>query len=389
MQFPVSEEKAETESEQLQAPLVEQGDVPSSADEKEAPFYALSEALPAITFIHQNGRFRYVNLLGQQMLGYSLEELLRMDFWEVVQPDSRELVRTRGLLRQQGEIVPTRYEFPIRTKSGETRWLECVAAGTEFAGKPAVLGSAFDITERKRAERHLNAQYTITRILSESATVDAANPKILQALCEHLEWDYGAVWEVDPEANLLRCASTRRVSTVAFQRFEALSRRRTFARGVGLPGRVWASGQPVWIVDVSRDADFAHTPATELDGLRTALGFPILIYGHVIGVIEMLSRESRRPDDALLRVMAATGAQVGQFVERKSAEEALHETQQRFGLFTRHLPGAAWMKDAQGRYVYANETAERIFRTPLSALRGKTDEEVFSTATAAQFKAND
>ena len=55
----------------------------------------------------------------------------------------------------------------------------------------------------------------------------------------------------------------------------------------------------------------------------------------------------------------------------------------------RHLPGAAWMKDAQGRYVYANETAERIFRTPLSALRGKTDEEVFSTATAAQFKAND
>src|SRR5262249_25128444 len=149
-------------------------------------------------------------------------------------------------------------------KSGETRWLECVAAGTEFNGSPAVLGSAFDITERKRAERHLNAQYAITRVLSESATVAEANPKILQALCEHLEWDYGAVWELDPQTKLLRCAATRRLSPVAFERFEKLSRRRTFAQSVGLPGRVWANGQPMWIVDVTRDPDFAHTPATEL-----------------------------------------------------------------------------------------------------------------------------
>ena len=253
------------------APAGAKEDVPRGAGDPEAPFYALSEALPAITFIHQDGRFRYVNRIGQQMLGYSLEELLEMEFWDVVQPDSREMVRSRGLSRQDGEIVPSRYEFPIRTKSGELRWLECVSARTEFDGKPAVLGSAFDITERKRAERHLNVQYAITRILSDAASVEEANPKILQALCEHLEWDYGAIWELDPEAGLLRCAGTWRSSPEAFERFDEINRERTFSPGVGLPGQVWASGQPAWIVDVTHDTAFFRAPTAQREGLHSGL----------------------------------------------------------------------------------------------------------------------
>ena len=60
--------------------------------------------------------------------------------------------------------------------------------------------------------------------------------------------------------------------------------------------------------------------------------------------------------------------------ERKRAEEALRESEQRFASFMFHLPAAAWMKDLHGRYVYANAEAECIFSTPLPALQGKTDE---------------
>src|SRR6266702_3946043 len=74
---------------------------------------------------------------------------------------------------------------------------------------------------------------------------------------------------------------------------------------------------------------------------------------------------------------------------RREAQEALPESDERFALFMQNLPGAAWMKDIQGRYVYANATGERIFQTPLSGLRGKTDDEIFPSETAAQFKAND
>ena len=77
------------------------------------------------------------------------------------------------------------------------------------------------------------------------------------------------------------------------------------------------------------------------------------------------------------------------FTERKRAEEALRESEQRFESFMHYLPAAAWIKELHGRYVYANSEAERIFSQSMSALQGKTDEEIFAPETARQFRDND
>lgn len=74
---------------------------------------------------------------------------------------------------------------------------------------------------------------------------------------------------------------------------------------------------------------------------------------------------------------------------RRQAERALRESEERFAAFMRHLPGAAWIKDRAGRYVYVNPEAERIFNSSLESLRGKTDDEVFPPETARQFSEND
>lgn len=75
--------------------------------------------------------------------------------------------------------------------------------------------------------------------------------------------------------------------------------------------------------------------------------------------------------------------------ERKRAEEALRQSEARFALFMQHLPGLAWIKDMQGRYVYANTAAEKAFSSSLEKLYGKTDEEIFPPRIAVQFKEND
>jgi PAS domain S-box-containing protein len=75
--------------------------------------------------------------------------------------------------------------------------------------------------------------------------------------------------------------------------------------------------------------------------------------------------------------------------ERKRAEQALRQSEQRFSLFMQHLPGLAWIKDLQGRYVYANDATERAFQTPQAGLCGKTDDEILPSETAAQFREND
>jgi PAS domain S-box-containing protein len=123
----------------------------------EAKFRTLAETTAAATFIYQDTRMRYVNSAAETISGYTRDELVGMSFWEVIHPDFQPLARHRGLARQRGENahIPARYELKLLTKNGEERWVDFMASTIEFEGRTAVLGTAFDITERKRAEESL------------------------------------------------------------------------------------------------------------------------------------------------------------------------------------------------------------------------------------------
>ena len=123
-----------------------------SLRESEAKFRSLAETAPAAIFIHQGGRFLYANEASASMLGYSREEFLAMDFWGVTHPDDKEMIVKRGSGRLTGDRTPERYEFRVVTKSGDVRWVDMTAAVIEYEGKPAVLGNAFDISDRKQGE---------------------------------------------------------------------------------------------------------------------------------------------------------------------------------------------------------------------------------------------
>src|SRR5205085_1638798 len=99
--------------------------------------------------------------------------------------------------------------------------------------------------------RRLALQHRVTRILAESPGLAEAVPRILQALCEGLGWDVGALWQVDRgPAPCLRLAHLWHSPGAAVPGFAARSRETAFAPGVGLPGRVWAAGKPAWVTDV-------------------------------------------------------------------------------------------------------------------------------------------
>jgi len=181
-----------------------------------------------------------------------------------------------------------------------------------------------DGTVHTRVERRLAAQYEIARALAESATLAEATPKVLRAICEALGWEHGALWNIDRKADVLFCVDTWHGPSLRFEAFEAISRQTTFPSGVGLPGRVWASGQPAWIADIVQDANFPRAPIAAKDGLHGAFGFPILLGSQVLGVMEFFSREIRQPDEDLLRMLAAVGSQIGLLIERKRVEEELN-----------------------------------------------------------------
>jgi len=171
--------------------------------------------------------------------------------------------------------------------------------------------------------RRLTAEHVAARALVEAATFDEAAPKILEAICDSLGWEHGALWTIDHEADVLRCVEIWTAPTVSFPAFNAASLEAKFPRGVGLPGRVWASARPAWIPDVVHDANFPRAPVAAREGLHAAFGFPILLRGEVLGVLEFFSEQVRTPDEELLSTLASVGNQIGLFVDRKRAQEEL------------------------------------------------------------------
>ena len=165
--------------------------------------------------------------------------------------------------------------------------------------------------------------HEIACALAESATLVDAAPRMLAAVCGELGWEYGGLWEVDRAGKRLRCIGTWHEPSLRFEPFAEISRATTFERGIGLPGRVWANGEPAWIPDVTLDGNFPRARAADSVGLHGAFALPVVRGTQVLGVMEFFSRDIRHPDDELLATMATVGRQIGLFVDRKWAAEEL------------------------------------------------------------------
>src|SRR5712671_8127136 len=270
----------------------------------------------------------YVSQTWLDLTGKIFEEELGNGSADDIHPSDRD-VRLEAYAHCFDQRSPFTLEYRVRRHDGEYRWL--LDKGTpRFASDGTFLGyigSATDITERKRVEERLRVQHTVAQILAEAATIEEATPRILRAMGECLGWDVGALWRVDREAEVLRCVELWHKASIEVPEFERVSRELTFVPGLGLPGRVWSSLEPEYIPDVVSDDNFPRGPIAQREGLHAAFGLPILLGGEVLGVIEFFSREIRQPDQELLNMLATIGSQIGQFIERKRAEEALRKVQ--------------------------------------------------------------
>jgi PAS domain S-box-containing protein len=210
-----------------------------------------------------------------------------------------------------------------------------------------------DVTAQVKANRRRDALHAVTGVLAESATLDEATPRILRALCESAGWDFGAIWERDREAGVMRCVDLWRRAGVGCDEFEADTRATALPPDVGLPGRVWSRRQPLWIGDVTRDRNFPRTAVAARSGLHAGFGFPILYSnGDVGGVIEVFSRRMTRPDHELLALFASLGSQIGQFIERKTAEQELREARERYETAVRGSGDGLWDWEVRTNTVY-------------------------------------
>lgn len=180
--------------------------------------------------------------------------------------------------------------------------------------------SAFlhDLTGRKRMEARQSVQLAISQVLMEAETFEQAGDRILQAVGNLTNWEVGLIWLLDQCTQTLSCAAVWKKSTrQGHDRFLLQSLLTTFSSGVGLPGRVLASGEPSWITNVDKDGNFPRLEFAREANLHAACGFPIKGSQGFLGVIEFFAPEILPPDTSLLHMFADIGIKIGQFVERK------------------------------------------------------------------------
>jgi two-component system, cell cycle sensor histidine kinase and response regulator CckA len=319
-----------------------------------------------------DGRFLEVNEACAQMLGFASPS--EMSGVEARQLSGEEQARVVTERLQKAGAVPG-MELRLRRATGDFCWVlasMAVVAGRCPEDSPLVEGTLIDITERKRAESRLATQLVVTRVLMEAAGLADALPLIVQALCQHGEWDLGAAWLPDRDGALV-CAGVGRTDSKIGTRFEVAARGPSTRTGESLSERVFAAGHPIWVAQLGDDdASVPHVAVAIEHGLRSAVAFPVSWRGAARGVIECFSREAREPDEALLSMLGDLGSQIGQFLQRKSAEEALEHRERLLRTIIDADPQCVKLVSTEGTILEMNAAGLRIVEADsLEEMSGK------------------
>lgn len=279
-----------------------------------------------------SGKIKTANAAAQQLFGYREDELRDRSITLIIGDE-----QLLSPLNASGETV--RADIPCRTKSGD--WLSISFSRSEIdtdtEGVTNLVYIGRDITDRQRQQQRQSIQYAVTRILAESASFAEAASKILQAIGDTLEWDGGQLWTSDsPDAPTWRCVECWGNVTPS-----------TASAGFVQAVRTTATAQ--WVDDLR-----TYPYATPDELWRGTFGFPIQTEGNVLGAIAFFSHRVQKRDRLLLQTLSSLGAQLGQFVQRKRAEAALRESEERYRDLFENASDLIQSVAPDGRFLYVN-----------------------------------
>lgn len=130
-------------------------------------FTDLSNKTTVAILIYQDNKILFANPTTSQITGYKNEELIGMNFWELVDDNFKEIVKKRGLERQRGLDSHHKYDVLVKRKDGKKRWVLIEGRTTIYRGRPAGLVTAIDIHEEKVSKQHLEQQAILLSILNK------------------------------------------------------------------------------------------------------------------------------------------------------------------------------------------------------------------------------
>lgn len=219
-----------------------------------------------------------------------------------------------------------------------------------------------EIAERQRAEESIRFLLETTRAIGEAVDFHSALEVILHQVGQTIRWDVGEAWIPDAEGTVLQSAPGWYASNARMDSFRSQSEQLTFARNIGLPGRVWASKQPEWVEDISQGYPHFLQSQIALElGFKAGFGVPILVGDEVLAVLVFFKLSPCRKNARFIDIFNAVATQLGSLIQRKQAEELLRIAQEKYHSIVENAIAGIFQSTPSGGYISANPALAKLY----------------------------
>jgi PAS domain S-box-containing protein len=309
-----------------------------------------------LALVGADGGWLLVNERLCVILGRSRAELLHLTVVDVTSEHDQSAISEALSMLRSGDILRWEAELhQVRGDGGRVPVEITIAAASDHpGGERVLLVQETDVSTRKRVEGLRDGLVAVRHTIVSATTWEQAAPQLLGALCAHLDWDLAQYWAVDTDLQALRLRQAWHRDGAAFEEFHNQSRRLSIASGEGLLGRVWQSGIPAAQEDMSVATDYDRVAVALQAGLRSAVAFPVITGGSVIGVVEMLTHQPRMIENDLVTMLSTAGGEIGNFIRRAETAQALRRSEaDHRAIFERSPIGIARIS-SEGELLEAN-----------------------------------
>jgi PAS domain S-box-containing protein len=281
----------------------------------------LAGALQAYIAIGTDGRVRGWNPAAERVFGYTPAQACDRDIADLIIPARFRDAHRAGLARlaagEPGRVLGQLLQLSALHHDGHEFPIELTVTVTEEPGGRMFHAFAHDTTITQRAARFAAVEAAVASGLAAAESSTTAAARVVEALGVRMGWPVVELWLVDDHRQVLTCAARhtqpgRRLGDFALDELEP---------GIALPGRVCADGAARWIPNLSADRVSLRSAAAARIGLRVAVGVPLSLGRHTLGALCVYGERVEDPEDIVLGLLGGLAAQVGQYLERRRAEE--------------------------------------------------------------------
>lgn len=298
--------------------------------ESEKTLRILADTTASAIFMYGD-KFITVNRATEELTGYSGAELTSMNFYDLLHPDFREIIKPHCDALSRGNSGPMRCELKLITKKGDERWIDFTSSIIDYKGKTCGLGTAFDITDRKQAEETLKESEERLRLLIERVR------------------DY-EIFMLDPEGHII-------IWNVGGEKNKGYSVEEIIGRhhSIFFPQKDIESGVPEKELSVASAEGSYEDEGWRLrkDGSR--------FWANVVTT-------ALRDSDGTLRGFSKV---IRDITDRKRAEDALRESEERYRIIAATASDVIITIDQDSVIQFVNPASEKVFGHKPAELTGQ------------------